>query len=120
MGWDAFAVDKRGQRLERKDFKLEDTILRSAFAEADRAVLDHFAFSDGFLVHGALDCTDCAEAILAATGQNCFAGPWNVQETKETFDRWNWTKVERTWASESAFYFLRACAWHELGVSFSW
>ena len=129
MGWDAYAT-KDGEILELSQLEQEpgaslilmDSTLRLAFWEAMKAVASRVGNVDGMLRLGGLDCNVCGQAIDRYGGVD----PWNENRKHLTPENvrvivrdWKPPQWE-TWGTLSAYYFLKTCADHGLGVYFSW
>ena len=127
MGWDAYAT-KDGEILSISElgsapgdaWVLTDHTLRLAFWEAMKAVASRVGNVDGSLRLGGLDCSVCAQAIDRHGGFDPWSRddltPEQVKVVVRDWDAPQWN----TWGTLSAYYFLKTCADHGLGVRFSW
>ena len=133
MGWDAYAT-KDGKILELSQMGdepgdgliLTDTDLRLAFTDIADKIAKACGTVDGYLRLGGLDCSPCGVAIDKYGGVD----PWS--ETRTSLTPENVAVIVRdwkaphgpgqyyNWAVMSAYYFMKTCADHGLGVHFSW
>jgi predicted trehalose synthase len=108
MGWDAYAMNKRGHK--------------KTFAEASKRVHEQAGGAvDADLENGGLGCSDCARALADATNANCYGHPWTPAQVAEYAARAKWPKripKEEKWAVLSARAFLETCAAIGSGIRF--
>jgi hypothetical protein len=109
MGWDAFANRTKGH-------------IKSTFRPASEAVKDEAGSVDIGLESGWLDCSACARALEAATGQSCYDEfGWSAKKVRKMADGANWDiEGHDRWALLSAKSFLESCAKINTGINFSW
>ena len=126
MGWDAYAVRKRGGDavfdLDEKKQKLfiPDPTLRKAFAKAAGQAKKLGGLDDSLLKNGGLDLVECAYMLERLTGISAWGddlSPKAVQKLEvKTFK----PERNRAWAYYSALKFLETCKSQNLGIEFSW
>lgn len=110
MGWDGYANNTRGHKAK--------------FKAAAKKVQDKCGTVDGLLQEGALDCSACAFALEAATGQSAWdQDGWSAKKVKQLAAEARWpgeVEPDQCWAVESAKAFLNLCADIGTGIHFSW
>jgi hypothetical protein len=110
MGWDGFANTRKGNL--------------GKFKAAAKMVRDKAGSVDGLLERGALDCSDCALALEAATGRSCWdEDGWTAAEVRNLATNAVWPAEmppEGAWSTLSAKAFLETCAEVGTGIHFSW
>jgi hypothetical protein len=128
MGWDAcstkngkaiFVGKKNGSGLE-----VPDPTLAKAFSEANERVKKTATFADWLLQYGGLDCSNCAEYLKAHTTMDPWREALSPVEVIELNQQMQGSEppvhADDLWAYWSAREFLRVCAEHGLGVTFSY
>ncbi len=110
MGWDGYANNTRGHKAK--------------FKAAAKKVQEKCGTVDFLLEGGALDCSACALALEAATGESAWAeAGWNARKVKRLAVEARWPdeiEEDECWAVESAKAFLNLCAEIGTGIHFSW
>jgi hypothetical protein len=128
MGWDAFST-RNGKVLFTlsplsMELEVPDAELARAFAEASEKVKDLTKNVDWLLRVGALDCSNCAEYLKAHTTMDPWREALSPVEVIELSQQMQGSEppahADDLWAYWSAREFLRVCAEHGLGVTFSY
>lgn len=109
MGWDAYANRPQGH-------------IRSTFRVASKAVIEEAGSVDIGLESGWLDCSACARALEAATGNSCYDEfGWSSEKVSKLANDAIWDiEGHPKWALLSAKSFLECCAKINTGIHFSW
>ncbi|HNG68581.1 MAG TPA: hypothetical protein PLP63_06535 [Saprospiraceae bacterium] len=122
MGWDAdsSAIIKQVHGTRR----IANPQLRNQFYNAINEIQQKAGTADGSLIHGGLDCSNCADMIEKATLRSCYdSNGWSAEEVKKINESADWNfeyNQEDAWAYWSAKKFLELCAKNNLSIKFSW
>lgn len=121
MGWDAYAQPNRLTKAQHDEFRRAATTVKRRSKGSG---------VDGYLIDGALDCSDSGSYLADITGENVYVEwPWSKEMVKVLADTakrmysdpkvWN-IEDDRLWAFWSAYYFLMTCAKLGKGIKFSY
>ena len=126
MGWDAYAVRKRGGDavfdLDEKKQKLfiPDPTLRKAFAKAAGQAKKLGGWADRLLENGGLDLVECACMLERLTGISAWGDDLSPEAVQKLEVKTFKPERNRAWAYYSALKFLETCKSRNLGIEFSW
>jgi hypothetical protein len=133
MGWDAYATQADGSKIDinwnpgsaKKAPKIRNRGLHKAFGEAADRVKAEVGSYDWLLPLAGLDCSGCAHFLEQVTGLNAWSEEgWSAEKVKDAFEVNLWDfdgeYVGDIGLAKSAYEFMRVCSEQGLAVRFSW